>query len=68
MSGSSGVIGVSLMPACLPARASQRTASGARMTITSSRRPCTARMNVVFALAPKAIASTAYSPPGVVAR
>ena len=38
---------------------SQRTTSGASRTITSTRRPCTATMNVVFAPAPKATASTA---------
>jgi len=52
----------------LPARAMRRTASGASRTATSSRRTWTARMNVVFAPAPTATASTAYRPPGVVAR
>ena len=38
---------------------SRRTASGASRTITTTRSPCTARMNVVFAPAPNASARTA---------
>src|SRR3954447_7921283 len=47
---------------------SQRTTTGAARIITNSRSPWTASTKVVSAPLPKAIGSTAYRPPGVVAR
>ena len=50
------------------AAAQQRASSGAENSITNSRSTCTASTNVASAPLSVAVASTAYSPPGVVAR
>src|SRR4051812_13220645 len=51
-----------------PRGRSSRARSGAENSITNSRSTCTASTNVASAPVPVAVAGTAYSPPGVVAR